>query len=254
MSGFDLTGKKAFITGASRGIGRAIAVAFSAAGADVALVSRDADALSDVAAEVEKHERQAIALPCDVTDRNRVEEVVAEAEERLGGLDVVVNNAGGQRFTVPFLDTRVEGWDKVLRLNLDATMSVCRAAGPRLIASGGGSIVNISSVAGVLSSPLLAPYGAAKAAVINLTRSLAIEWAGQGVRVNALCPGWTATDLNRNLWEDEQASAATISGVPMHRWARAEEIAAPALFLASDASSYMTGQTLVVDGGQSVTP
>jgi NAD(P)-dependent dehydrogenase (short-subunit alcohol dehydrogenase family) len=254
LAGFDLTGKKAFVTGASRGIGRAISVAFAEAGADVALVARDPDTLAETAREVDKHGRESVSLPCDVTDRQQLDAAVAEAAERLGGLDVVVNNAGGQRFMVPFLDTRLDGWEKVLRLNLDSAMWVCRAAGPHLTGGDGGSVINVASVAGLAASPLLAPYGAAKAALINLTKSLAIEWAGNGVRVNALCPGWTATDLNRNLWSDPQATATTLAGVPMQRWGKPEEMAAPAVFLASDAASYMTGQVLVVDGGQSVTP
>ena len=112
-------------------------------------------------------------------------------------------------------------------------------------------MINVASVAGVASSPMLTPYGAAKAALISLTKSLAVEWARDGVRVNALCPGWTATDMNRNLWSDEATSKAFTSAIPMGRWGRAEEMAGPALFLASDASSFMTGQVLVIDGGQS---
>src|SRR6201982_4242473 len=116
-----------------------------------------------------------------------------------------------------------------------------------------GSVINVASVAGVAASPLISPYGAAKAGLISLTKTLAVEWAAQGVRVNALCPGWTATDLNRNLWEDGTAGPATVATVPMQRWGRAEEMTGPALFLGSDASSYMTGQVLVVDGGQLAT-
>ena len=115
---------------------------------------------------------------------------------------------------------------------------------------GSGSVINVASVAGLIGSPFLSPYGAAKAGLISLTKSLAVEWAERGVRVNALCPGWTATDLNRNLWEDATVGPATVATVPMRRWGRAEEMAGPAVFLASDASSYMTGQALVIDGGQ----
>jgi NAD(P)-dependent dehydrogenase (short-subunit alcohol dehydrogenase family) len=128
---------------------------------------------------------------------------------------------------------------------------VLQAAGPHLLERGSGSVINVASVAGLGGTPTLSPYGASKAALISLTRSVAVEWAHAGVRVNALCPGWTATELNRNLWEDEQASAGTTAGIPMGRWGRAEEMAGPAVFLASDASSFMTGQLLVIDGGQS---
>jgi NAD(P)-dependent dehydrogenase (short-subunit alcohol dehydrogenase family) len=154
---------------------------------------------------------------------------------------------------VPFLDMRISGWEKVLRLNLDSTVYVCQAAGPHMRERGSGSVINVASVAGMSGAPGLIPYGAAKAAVISVTKTLAVEWAQYGIRVNALCPGWTATDLNQNLWGAPDGGRSIIANVPMARWARPEEMAGPAVFLASDASSYMTGQVLVVDGGQLAT-
>ncbi|MQA84671.1 MAG: glucose 1-dehydrogenase [Streptosporangiales bacterium] len=253
VTGAELSGKSAFVTGASRGIGRAIAVGFAAAGADVALVARTEDALNEVAAEIETHGRKALVLPSDVTDRDAVYAAVARTAEAFGGIDVVVNNAGGTRFAVPFTEMRFSGWEKVMRLNVDAAVHVCGAVGPHLLERGSGAVINVASVAGLVGSPGVAPYGASKSALISLTKTLAVEWAPHGVRVNALCPGWVATELNRNLWGDEGASAMLMSRVPMDRWARVEEMIAPAVFLASDASSYMTGHVLVIDGGQSAT-
>ncbi|MGE5137308.1 MAG: SDR family NAD(P)-dependent oxidoreductase [Gemmatimonadota bacterium] len=250
MGPFDLTGKKAFVTGASRGIGRAIAVTLAQAGADVALVARSEEGLAATAAGVTGAGREAHVIPADVTSQHEVADAVATALQRLGHVDIVVNNAGGSNFTVPFLSLRLPGWDKLMRLNLDSAMYVCHAIGGHLVERGQGSVINVASVAGLVGSPFLSPYGAAKAGLISLTRSLAVEWAAHGVRVNALCPGWTATDLNRNLWDDETGGQATVASVPMQRWARVEEMTGPALFLASDASSYMTGQALVIDGGQ----
>jgi NAD(P)-dependent dehydrogenase (short-subunit alcohol dehydrogenase family) len=166
---------------------------------------------------------------------------------------VVVNNAGGTAFMVPFTQLRFAGWEKVMRLNVESVVHVLQAVAPHLLDRGRGSVVNVASVAGLGATPALTPYGASKAALISLTRSLAVEWASAGVRVNALCPGWTATELNRNLWADERASAGLTATIPMGRWGRAEEMAGPAVFLASDASSFMTGQVLVVDGGQTAT-
>jgi NAD(P)-dependent dehydrogenase (short-subunit alcohol dehydrogenase family) len=254
MSLFDLTGKTAFVTGASRGIGRAIAVALAQAGADVALVARTAEGLADTADDVLAAGRKAIVIPADVTDQVGVADAVTAAIDQLGHVDIVVNNAGGSNFMVSFRDLRLSGWDKLIKLNLTSAVYVCHAFAGHLLDRGTGSVINVASVAGVAASPLITPYGAAKAGLISLTKSLAVEWAAEGVRVNALCPGWTATDLNRNLWEDPEAGPATISTVPMRRWARAEEMAGPAVFLASDASSYLTGQALVVDGGQTVSP
>jgi NAD(P)-dependent dehydrogenase (short-subunit alcohol dehydrogenase family) len=247
---FDLTGKKALITGASRGIGQEIAVAFAEAGADLALVARSEDGLAATAEKAAGYGRAAHVIRADVTDQDAVEGAVAAAIERLGHVDIVVNNAGGSNFVAPFLDLRVPGWDKLMRLNLTSAVYVCHAIGSHLAERGQGSVINVASVAGLAASPFLSPYGAAKAGLISLTKTLAVEWAALGIRVNALCPGWTATELNRNLWEDEETGKATIATVPMRRWGRAAEMAGPAVFLASEASSYMTGQVLVVDGGQ----
>jgi NAD(P)-dependent dehydrogenase (short-subunit alcohol dehydrogenase family) len=250
VSLFDLTGKTAFVTGASRGIGRAIAVAFADAGADVALVARSADGLAETAEAIDAVGRKAFVIPADVTDYDVVADAVAEAIDKLGVVDIVVNNAGGSNFMVPFRELRLSGWDKLIQLNLSSAVYVCHAFAGHLLDRGQGSVINVASVAGVAASPLITPYGAAKAGLISLTKTLAVEWAAAGVRVNALCPGWTATELNRTLWEDPVAGPATIATTPMGRWASAEEMAGPAVFLATEASSYMTGQTLIIDGGQ----
>ena len=250
MTPFDLTGKKALVTGASRGIGQAIAVALAQAGADLALVARSEDGLAATAKQAAEAGREAFVIPADVTRQEAAGAAVAAAIDHLGHVDIVVNNAGGSNFAVPFLDLRLAGWDKLIRLNLDSAMYVCHAVGGHLVGRGAGSVINVASVAGLTSAPLLSPYGAAKAGLISLTKTLAVEWAARGVRVNALCPGWTATELNRNLWEDEEAGKATVATVPMRRWGRAEEMTGAAVFLASDASSYMTGQALAIDGGQ----
>jgi NAD(P)-dependent dehydrogenase (short-subunit alcohol dehydrogenase family) len=247
---FDLTGRKAFVTGASRGIGQAISLALAEAGADLALVARGEEGLAATAKQITDCGREAHIIAADVTRQDSVEDAIAAAIRALGHVDIVVNNAGGSNFAVPFLDLRLAGWDKLIRLNLDSAMYVCHAIGDHLVGRGKGSVINVASVAGLIGSPFLAPYGAAKAGLISLTKTLAVEWAARGVRVNALCPGWTATDLNRNLWDDDTAGKATVATVPMQRWGRAEEMTGPAVFLASDASSYMTGQVLVVDGGQ----
>jgi len=252
VSLFDLTGKNAFVTGASRGIGRSIAVALAGAGADVALVARSEHGLAETAADIAAVSRKAFVIPADVTSQEAVDAAVARAIEQLGHVDVVVNNAGGSNFMAAFLDLRLAGWDKLMRLNLDSAVYVCHAIGGHLVERGEGSVINVASVAGLTGSPLLSPYGAAKAGLISLTKSLAVEWGASGVRVNALCPGWTATDLNRQLWDDPVSGPATVATVPMHRWGRAEEMAGPAVFLASAASSYMTGQVVVVDGGQTI--
>jgi 2-deoxy-D-gluconate 3-dehydrogenase len=247
---FDLTGRTALVTGASRGIGRALALGLAAAGADVAVSARDVDALRQVAKEAEALGRKAIVLPADVTDADACHQLVADAVSGLGQIDVLVNNAGGSSYMGPFTDLRFSGWEKTMRLNVDSLVHLSQAVGRHMVERQSGSIVNVASVAGLAATPLLAAYGASKAAVISLTKTLAHEWGPSKVRVNALCPGWTMTDLNRGLWEGPDAGAAFVANQPLKRWATVEEMVGPTVFLASDASSYMTGQCLVVDGGQ----
>jgi 2-deoxy-D-gluconate 3-dehydrogenase len=250
---FDLTGRRALVTGASRGIGREIALAYARAGADVAVLARNAELLEVVAGEVRALGRRAVIATADVLDADATRAATAEAIEALGGLDILVNNAGGNSFSTPVASMRMSGWEKTMRLNLDSIVHITQVSLPAL-GEGGGSIINVSSVAGLRGAPTMAHYGAAKAALISLTQSLAVETAWMGVRVNALVPGWIETDLTDFLRASDDAERAALSRVPMQRWGRVEEIAEPAVFLASDAASFMTGQVLVVDGGLSAMP
>jgi 2-deoxy-D-gluconate 3-dehydrogenase len=247
---FDLSGRTALVTGASRGIGRGLALGLAAAGADIAVSARDTEALMSVAEEIGLLGRNVVVLPADVTDPESCHQLVADAIEGLGHLDVLVNNAGGSSYMGPFTDLRFSGWEKTMRLNVDSVVHLSQAAGRHMVGRGSGSVVNVASVAGLMATPLLAAYGASKAAVISLTKTLAHEWGGSGVRVNALCPGWTMTDLNRPLWDNPSGGADFVATQPLKRWATVQEMVGPTVFLASDASSYVTGQALVVDGGQ----
>jgi 2-deoxy-D-gluconate 3-dehydrogenase len=250
---FDLTGRRALVTGASRGIGREIALAYARAGADVAVLARNAELLEGVAGEIRALGRRAVVATADVLDADATRAATAAAIEALGGLDILVNNAGGNSFSTPVASMRMSGWEKTMRLNLDSIVHITQVSLPSL-GEGGGSIINVSSVAGLRGAPTMAHYGAAKAALISLTQSLAVETAWMGVRVNALVPGWIETDLTDFLRASDDAERAALSRVPMQRWGRVEEIAEPAVFLASDAASFMTGQVLVVDGGLSAMP
>ncbi|MHB1066312.1 MAG: SDR family NAD(P)-dependent oxidoreductase [Candidatus Nanopelagicales bacterium] len=252
--GTSLTGRRALVTGASRGIGRAIAVLFAQEGADVAIVARTAEALDEVAAEVRSTGAVCVVIVADVTADDAPQRIIDEAITGLGGLDILVNNAGGNSFMVPLHTMRYSGWQKTLNLNLDSIVRLLQAALPAMIETRHASVINVSSVAGVNASPFMAQYGAAKAALISVTRSVAVELATEGVRVNALIPGWIDTNLTDFLRADDGLEHAVIDRVPMKRWGTADEIAQGALFLASDASSFMTGQCLVLDGGLTVNP
>ena len=250
MTSFDLTGKTALVTGASRGIGRAIALGLATAGADVALSARDEASLRELAGEVEALGRKAVVLPADVTDAEACRALGSDAISALGSLDVLVNNAGGSSYMGPFTGLRFSGWEKVMRLNVDSIVHLSQVVGAHMLERGSGSVINVASVAGLTGTPALAPYGASKAAVVSLTKTLALEWGPQGVRVNALCPGWTKTDLNKDLWSNDELAASMVEPTGLKRWAVVDEMVGPTVFLASDASSYVTGQAIVVDGGQ----
>lgn len=249
----ELDGKTALITGGSKGIGRAIALAFAQAGADVALAARGAEALEKTAREVEERGRRAVTIPTDVADHVQVGTMIDQAISELGSLDILVNNAGAAPFFSTVESIRVEGFQKYFGINFLSAVYCTRAAGPHLIEKGAGaSVINVASVAAFIASPGLTYYSTAKAAMVNLTRTVAREWAGFGVRVNAVAPGWIETDLNEGARQDPSFHDAIQSSIPMGRWGQAEEVASVALFLASDAASFMTGSVVVVDGGQSV--
>jgi len=250
----QLEGKKAIVTGASRGIGREIALEFARQGADVALLARNEELLNSAAQTVRELGRTAVVEAVDVTDEEAISAAIARVIEALGGVDIVVNNAGGNSFSAPLVGMRFSGWQKTQRLNVESTVHVLQAVGPTLLEQKSGSVINLASVAGIVGSPLMSHYGAAKAAVISLSRSLAVEWAWAGVRVNTLLPGWIETDLTQFLRDAPDGGKCALARVPMQRWGTTAEIAAGAVFLASDASSFMTGQELVLDGGLTIMP
>jgi NAD(P)-dependent dehydrogenase (short-subunit alcohol dehydrogenase family) len=248
----ELEGKVSLVTRGSRGIGRAIALAFARDGADVALAARGAEDLAQVAKEVEAEGRRALGVPADVTDPQQVRELFERVAEELGTLDILVNNAGGAPFLSTVDSIREEGFEKYLGLNFTSAFYCTKAAAPIFLGKGSGCVINVASVAGLTASPGLTYYGAAKAALINFTRTVAREWASSGVRVNAIAPGWIETDLNVGARQDPNFYETIRSSIPLGRWGRAEEVAAVARFLASDAASFMTGSVIVVDGGQTL--
>jgi 2-deoxy-D-gluconate 3-dehydrogenase len=246
---FSLEGKTALVTGASRGIGEAIALAYAEAGADVAVAARSTADIESLAGKIEATGRKAIAITTDVTDPDAVDACVAKTIDALGSLDILVNNAGGTAFMAPAVDTRRDGWQKAIRLNLDSVFFFCQAAGKHMLARGSGSVINMSSMAGLHGAPTLSYYAAAKHGVIGLTKTLAIEWGAQNVRANAICPGWVKTDLNKILWDGADAGKAWVAQQPIQRWGVVEDITGAAIWLASDASAYVTGAAIPIDGG-----
>jgi NAD(P)-dependent dehydrogenase (short-subunit alcohol dehydrogenase family) len=249
----ELDGKVALVTGGSKGIGRAVALAFADAGADVALAARGPEALEKAVREVEERGRRALGVPTDVADADQVDALVERTIGELGSLDVLVNNAGAAPFFSTVESIRLDGFEKYFRVNFLSALICTRAAAPHLLQRRErASVINVASVAAFVASPGLAYYSTAKAALVNLTRTVAREWAGFGVRVNAIAPGWIETELNEGAREDPSFYDTIKATIPMGRWGRAEEVAAVARFLASDAASFMTGSVVVVDGGQTV--
>jgi len=245
-----LEGKSALITGGSKGIGRSIALLFAEAGADVALAARGKEDLEAVAGEVEALGRKALALPTDVSDRDAVASLVEQAVEGLGKLDVLVNNAGAAPFLSSFDSTKLDGFEKYFRVNFLSAVYAMHAAAPVLLANRGSCVLNVASVAGLDATPGVSYYGSAKAAMIQLTKTTAREWGPSGVRVNALAPGWIDTPMSMAPREkipgfEEEIARHTALG----RFGKPEEVAAAALFLCSEAASYVTGAVLVIDGG-----
>ncbi len=255
-SPFSLEGKTAIVTGGGTGIGKSIAVEFARAGADVGLCSRKLEHLEPVAKAIHDLGRRSFAMPVDVRQEEQVKAVVERAVQEFGRLDIMVNNAGAS-FRAKPEDISINGWNTVVGINLNGVFLGCKWAGKQMMQQkSGGVIINISSIAGVYGSTMMSHYGAAKAAVITLTRELGVAWGRKGIRVNGIAPGPVETEgyldvLHKTDPEAKKTYDAVAARVGMGRWGKVEEIAYPAVFLASDAASWMTGETIVIDGGPS---
>jgi len=245
---FSLDGKVAILTGASRGIGWAIARALAEAGAQVVMTGRDADLLNERAATLKADGLAASAEAFDATDEAEVVAAVDRTVRTFGRLDIAVANAG-TNLRVPLADHSMADFQKVMDLNLNAYFALAREASRPMVKQGGGRIIVVASMMGQIARSEIPGYVASKGAAASLTKALAVELGEHGVTCNAICPGFTRTDLTGPLQENKEFSAWVESRTPLRRWAKPEEIASTAVFLASDASSYITGHSLNVDGG-----
>jgi 2-deoxy-D-gluconate 3-dehydrogenase len=247
LARFSLDGRRALVTGASRGLGAAIAAGLAEAGADVAAHGHSR-ACEDTCARIRAAGRRAVALEADLADPRAPDRLVTEATAALGGLDILVNNAGIIR-RAPAAETTDEDWEAVLQVDLHSVFRLCRAAGRSMLAAGRGKIVNVASLLSFQGGIRVPAYTAAKSAVAGLTRALANEWAGRGVNVNAIAPGYMSTDNTVALREDRERSRQILERIPAGRWGEPEDVVGAAVFLASPASDYVQGHVLVVDGG-----
>ncbi len=245
---FDLTGRVALVTGAGRGLGRTMACALAAAGADVAVGARTVSELESLRAEIEEIGCRSRVVGMDVTSEASCEAAVAEVVDSLGQLDILVNNAG-INVRKPVLELTAEEYSRVLDTNLKGYFLCSRAAGRHMVGSGSGKVINISSIMGRVALANQAAYASSKGAIEQLTKVLALEWATSGVQVNAIGPTYFETELTRPLFEDPERNAFITERTPMGRWGQPHELAGSVIFLASRASDYITGHTLMVDGG-----
>ena len=247
---FSLIDRVAIVTGAGKGIGKAIALGLADAGANVVAAARTATDIEATASEIEKMDRKALAIPTDVRLSDQVKNLVEKTMSKFGKIDILVNNAGGS-FTVATMEMSEGGWDAIMRENLKSVFLCSQAVGKVMITQKKGAIINIASVAGISAYPSSAAYGAAKAGIINLTKTMATDLAEYNIRVNAIAPGYIDTSGMSQLFSAQQGM---INQIPLKRLGQPEDIAGGAVYLASDASLYVTGETMVIDGGLTSKP
>lgn len=252
---FDLTGRVAVVTGGNRGIGRAIALGLAHAGASIAILARNGDRNAETASEIEAVGVAAYADTLDVTDRRALAPAMKRVEAALGPVDILVNNAGNADISGGVLNQSEEGWDNAIATHLNATFLLSKIAATAMKERGRGKIINLASMYSIFGAAALPSYGAVKGAIVQLTKAMAIELAPHGIQVNAVAPGWIATEMTAVARDDPgwaDFNAMLMARTPSGRWGMADEVAGAAVFLASPAADFVTGVTLPVDGGYSV--
>jgi NAD(P)-dependent dehydrogenase (short-subunit alcohol dehydrogenase family) len=249
---FDLTGKVAIVTGSTKGIGLAIATRMAEHGATVVISSRKADMCEKVAAGIVASGGKAVVIPCHIARKEELQNLVDQTVARCGGIDILVENAGVNPYLGPAADMPDEAFDRVMGSNVRSNVWLGNMAIPHMVARGGGSVIIISSIGGLRGSATIGAYGISKAADMQLARNIAVEWGPKNIRANAIAPGLVRTDFARALWEDPVLYRRRTRDTPLQRIGEPDEIAGAAVFLASAAGSFTTGQTIVIDGGTTV--
>ncbi|OSP54809.1 SDR family NAD(P)-dependent oxidoreductase [Pseudoruegeria sp. SK021] len=245
---FDLSGRIALVTGASRGLGRSIALGLAEAGADLVVAGRDAAALADTVSAIEAMERRARPLSLDLRDVAAFDAAVADISATFGPLDILVNNAGMESVRAS-TEVTPDLWDAIVDTNLKGAFFLSQAVARSMLPRGAGAIVNLCSLTSFVGIPTAVPYGASKTGLLGVTRALSAEWAGQGVRVNAIAPGYFRTAMTEAFYQDDTWETAMRAKIPMGRFGTLDEVRGAVIFLVSDASAYITGQCLGIDGG-----
>lgn len=248
MPTFDLKNKVAIVTGSTKGIGRGIVEGLAKAGADVVIVSRNQDDCNQVAEKIKEFGHDALPVATDVTNLNAIEELVKKVTEYYGKIDILVNNAGSA-ITKKAEDLTEADWDRVLNVDLKGVFFCAQAVGRQMISQKQGKIINLASILGLVGDRQVLPYCVSKGGVIQMTKALALEWAKHNIQVNALCPGYVITPMNEADLNNEKIHNHIIKKIPMRRLGEISDMVGAAVFMASNASDYMTGQTLVLDGG-----
>lgn len=252
MSLFSLAGKVALITGSTKGIGLAIANRMAEQGARVVISSRNQEACDEVAAAIREKGFEAIAIACNINYKEQLEELVTKTEQQLGKVNILVCNAALNPYYGASQDIPDEAFDKVMHANIGSVHRLCQQVLPGMAESGGGAVIIVSSIAGLKGTDKLGSYAISKAADMQIARNLAVEWGPKNIRVNCIAPGLIKTDFAKALWENPETYKATVSKYPLRRIGEPDEIAGAAVFLASNAGSFTTGQTIVIDGGGTI--
>ena len=252
MSLFNLEGKVALITGSTKGIGKAIATRMAEQGAKVVISSRNQNLCDEVAAEINGKSGTAIAISCNINYKEQLENLVLQTEQQLGKINVLVCNAAINPYFGSSQEIPDSAFDKVMHANIGSVHRLCQLAIPGMAENGGGAVIIVSSIGGLKGSDALGAYAISKAADMQIARNLAVEWGPKNIRVNCIAPGLVRTDFARALWENPQIYEATIAKYPLRRIGEPDEIAGTAVLLASDAGSFTTGQTIVIDGGGTI--